>query len=286
MSFEVLIKQVQAIASVTGQMSGHVSSAYAKASGGALTSSVLGAQLMMGDALRLLAILREIPSFNSSDFDLGLGEVIFSNALSWAAVMQAREQTQAEVDQVKEVTNGLQKGLDLVLSQIGQIIMIREQLASLQSIVGADAAALSGARALLDEQVMPALYQFRSLMEELLWTYERELQLRELSLWRMDTVFKYIAPARRLRDDNWRRRKSKRRKKRLKKEKKKLAKKLAKKLREDQGTEAPGGASVPGSASAPGSAVSDAKANAPPKVEGARTEDAAPAVPDEGVDGR
>ena len=194
MSFDILMKQVSAIASVSGHMGGQVTQAISRASIGELHSPILGAQMMMGDALRLLALIQDLPSVSGYDFEMALGEAAYSNTVSWTSIWQSKERLKDEVSMLKEVTAGIGEALDVLRYEIAQLYMVKEQLASLQSMIGTEATALNQARDLLDREVLPALYEFRDTLEALMRTYKQELFNREFYLWHIDTVFKFVLP--------------------------------------------------------------------------------------------
>ena len=194
MAFEILMKQVNAIATITGQMHGHISGAMAQAAIGSMTAPVLGAQLMLGDAVRLMAIIEDLPQLDSYDYEIALGQAAYSNAIAWSVIWGDRERLRDEVDMLTEVVAGLAEAMDIIRYQIGQILAISSQLASLQSMTDTQSSIMSQARDLIDQVILPQLYGFRDTVERVMRTYADELKSRDFYLWHIDTVFKFYLP--------------------------------------------------------------------------------------------
>ena len=194
MSFDILMKQVGAIAIVTRQMGGQVSSAISKASIGQLQSPLLSAQLMVGDALRLLRLVDGLPSLESYDFEVELGNAAYSNTISWTALWQSKERLKSEIAMLEEFTASLNEALDVLKHQLYQLLMLREQLMGLQSMIRSDSTALNQARDVLDQEVLPALFKLRDTLESLAYIYAEEHSQRDFYLWHLNTVFKFVLP--------------------------------------------------------------------------------------------
>lgn len=194
MAFEVLIQQIKAIGTVAGQLQGHVASAVSKASLGALVSPVLGAHMMLGDALRLLALIEDLPAFDNYDFDIALGHVDASNTISWMALFGDKERIYHETAMLREAVSGLEEAYDALQFQIATLVGLVQDLAHLQGAMSTDLTALEGTRSALMDTVLPELYQFRDQLKVILDTYRHELTAREDFLWHLNKVYKFVLP--------------------------------------------------------------------------------------------
>ena len=194
MSFDILLKQVRAISAVTGHMGGQVGAAISTASVGQLQAPFLGAQAMVSDALRLLALVQDLPAVDSYDYDLQLGVETYSNSMSWTSIWLSRDRIESEIERLEVIGKEMNEALEGLRFQIGQVLAIREQLSSLGSALRTESSAIDHARDVLDAQVIPALFSLRDTMESLLSTYDEELRDRDFFLWHINTVFKFVLP--------------------------------------------------------------------------------------------
>ncbi len=194
MAFEILMKQINAITTVTSQMHGHVTSSVSMATIGALNSPVLGANLMMGDALRLMALIEDLPEMDTYDFEISLGHEAAFNTIAWVAIFTEKDRVLDEIDTLETAIVGLEEAVDTLQYQMGLLAGIVQNLAGLQSATNNELSALNQARDMLQDSVLPTLYTFRDELTSIIEVYRQEKDAREHYLWHLETVFKFVLP--------------------------------------------------------------------------------------------
>jgi hypothetical protein len=193
MGFEILTHQVQAIAAVTQSLGGQVSSAYGRMSLGHMASAMLGAQLMLGDALRLAAILDGVDFLQ--DLDLAPKEEVSpDNSGAYILMLKDLDASREEVELLEEVIAELEQALLLLQAQVGVVETLTRNIEQMSNAAEGADGLLGEALTALREQVLPQLYDFQDRLAQMLEHYQDALRVAEGNLWYLETVFKFILP--------------------------------------------------------------------------------------------
>lgn len=193
MAFDLLTRQVNAIAHVVGHLGGQVTMAYSQLSLGQYASSVLGAHVMLGDALRLMAILEdtayveemELPLFDKNKPD---------NSTSYMAMVSSFETLETEIFQIEAMITDMEAALAHLQEQIFILQGFAHQISQIQNATSQGDHGFQGTLDRLQETIFPSLFQLRDALESALDNYRAVLLQRERYLWYLNTVFKFILP--------------------------------------------------------------------------------------------
>ncbi len=193
MSFAILFQQTQALAQITQHLGGNVRTTSTRFQLGDLASPILGAQLMLGDALRLVALLEDI-EYDTSPDDPLLDYTKPDNSSFMLGIMSKTEELRQHVHLLDEMVEDLEASLRIVMEQLGQLNMITQQVSHLQSALPQESSAFSRAHETLAREVMPHLYRVRDMIQALLLRYRTAADNVRRHLWYIETVFKFVLP--------------------------------------------------------------------------------------------
>lgn len=193
MAFDIIFQQVRAIAQVTQSLGGQVSSAYGRMALGQMASAMLGAQLMLGDALRLAAILEDVSYLEELDL-LAKEEISPDNSGAYILMLKDLNRQREEVEVLQEVVQQLEEALDLLHEQVGIVETLTRNIHQMANATDQAEGVFGEAIKALEEQVLPELYAFRERLQDMLEFYRDALRNSEGNLWYLETVFKFILP--------------------------------------------------------------------------------------------
>jgi hypothetical protein len=193
MAFDIIFQQVRAVAQVTQSLGGQVSSAYGRMALGQMTSAMLGAQLMLGDALRLAAILEDADYMEELDL-LAKEEVSPDNSGAYILMIRDLGRQQEEVEMLQEVVQELEQALDLLQEQVGVVETLTHSIRQMANATDRADSVFGEALSALESQVLPQLYAFQDRLEDMLEFYRDTLHTSQGNLWYLETVFKFIMP--------------------------------------------------------------------------------------------
>lgn len=191
MAFDVFMRQVSAISTVSGQMSQHVASSRGRLSLGSASHGVFGASLLMGDALRLMALLKDIRSEAFEELhEIESHDLV--NVKSMLYMLGGMEQGHADHEILKDMVGGLTQSLDVVKFEIGELTSLVSDVSRLAS--ESESGVYDAAKNTLQQEILPEMYHIRDELEEILERCKRALDAKETEIWYMETIFKYVLP--------------------------------------------------------------------------------------------
>jgi hypothetical protein len=192
MSFDLFMRQVHAVSTVSGQMSGHVAASRGKLGGAHGTHGSIGGQLLLGDALRLIALLEDITADAFEEIQ-ALEKSEVANAKSMLYLDTKIEQVRSYRDLLEQMVGGLHEALDVVKFEIGELTDLMNEVSHLAQATE-DCGVYEEAKEVLQQEILPQMYRTRDELDELMHRAQDALESKEGQIWYMDTVFKYILP--------------------------------------------------------------------------------------------
>ncbi len=193
MAFDILFQQVRAIAQVTQGFHGQVSAAFNRMAVGQMTSAVFGAQMMLGDALRLAAILEDTSYLDEMDFT-PMDEVSPDNSGAMILVTKDLQAQYEEVDFLETMVSELEGALDLLAVQIGAIESLALSITHMANATERADSMFGETLNALEQTVLPEIRALQDRLEEMLEHYRQALYNSQGNLHYLETVFKFILP--------------------------------------------------------------------------------------------
>lgn len=192
MSFDLFMRQVSAISSVSGQMTGHVAATRGKLGAGFGSQQTLGASLLLSDALRLLVLLDDMREAAFEELEqLQVLEVHNANSLLF--MNEDIAQVSVDRDLLAEMVTGLNEALDVVKYEIAQVATLAQDVTHLARSAGQEGI-YDQAKEMLNNELLPELYRMRDDIEVLLERAVAALRAKEAHVWFVETVFKFVLP--------------------------------------------------------------------------------------------
>ncbi len=191
-SFDLFMRQVSAITTVSGQMSGHIAASRGKVGSSHGTHGALGAQLLMGDAMRLIALLGDVTTDAFAELEqLEMTKV--ANVKSMLYMSDGVDQLYADRDLLLQMVGGLHEALDVVKFEIGELTGLMHEVTHMAQASG-ESGVYDAAQEMLQQEILPQMYKTRDELADLLKRSEEALEAKEGQIWYLETVFKYVLP--------------------------------------------------------------------------------------------
>lgn len=179
---------------VTAALGGQVTSLHAGFLMGHISSPALHSHLVLSHIRILTALLSEVPELESFDFDLLVGASKDREGKSWYALMKNADRLRSEIGFMEEVVGELEHAIAEVMAELHALRNIAAQLSLLQGNLQQSSDVIAEARDALEREVIPEVEHLLETLRGLLDIYNRELKLRQLHLWRLETVFRFRVP--------------------------------------------------------------------------------------------
>jgi hypothetical protein len=194
--FENLMKQVRAVTTITGHMGGQVGSMHGQLMVGALSSPVLGAQILLGDVSRILDALEYIPDTEEFDFGVEVGGVYENEARNRDFLLHQADQLREEMAWIEDVISELTEAITLVQYELGKLSHMMQQLSNL-SADQKETDGIARAAEAVKELVVPELYKLDLALARILDVYKDELRRRQDHVWFLEISHKWVLRLRR-----------------------------------------------------------------------------------------
>ena len=108
MAFEMLMRQVSAISHVTSHFAGQSHGLHTQMLSGLMASPLLGAQLLLGDALKLIAILGDVPDLDSYQAEVYVGHMDFMASSFFDGILADLARIEDEICLIEDIILGLE----------------------------------------------------------------------------------------------------------------------------------------------------------------------------------
>jgi hypothetical protein len=187
------MRQVRSIGTVSAQMHSHAMVAQGRISSGGAQHGLIGAHLLLSDALRLVALMEDIRAEAIGEIEiLQISHV--DNAKSIMELTGSIEWVARDRDLLAEVVLGLREAQATIHFELGEMSALKANVARLADGSGNDGGAYARARDTISEEILPTMYRMRDDLDRLLLRYEDALAAKETHLWSIETAFKYVLP--------------------------------------------------------------------------------------------
>lgn len=178
MAFEVLTQQLKAMHQVAGSLNGQVSSFHRGLLASQVSSPLLSGQLMLGDALKMIALLEMLPTLEQYDFDIAIGstgEIAFEEMERlWDNVAKTRN----EMREIDAVIQGLEQAIGQLKSLISELVTVADYLANIGQAFEDQAVTVQATQEQLRQNILPQLFDFVHTLEDMLKRYMDERAIR------------------------------------------------------------------------------------------------------------
>ncbi|MBH25616.1 MAG: hypothetical protein CMH57_14425 [Myxococcales bacterium] len=194
MAFEVLNQQMRALNTIAGSLTGQVTSFHMGLLQSQLGSPLLSGQLVLVDALKLMAIIELLPDMQGYDFDIYIGSMERLDFRETERILTQLDKTAQELIQIEEVIRNLEQIISQMNMLLGQLAMAAEQLTQISQAFQQESSTVSNSLSQLQAGILPQLYDFRTTLTGLLERYRAEANIRAYFLYTNHRRFKPFLP--------------------------------------------------------------------------------------------